>query len=120
QSNPGTGPITLGDAAGDDASMLTATGKTISLPINLASGGLGALAVGSVGSSGTATFSGPIELNGKTLTIAPDHPQATVKVTGNITDTIGGGGLEGDGTGVAQIDSDIPSTIAGIGNYSEN
>jgi len=117
QSNPGTGPVHLGDIASNDASFLmTGNNKNVNIssPINLTSGAVGTLTIGG-GNGYIATFSGPIDLNGEGLTLAPDKASSTARLTGVIT---GPGTIDGGGTGVAKIESVIPASVTSISNSS--
>jgi autotransporter-associated beta strand protein/T5SS/PEP-CTERM-associated repeat protein len=108
QNTPGTGAITLGDAAGGSASLLlknnnkNVTVTSAAQTLTLGTGAVGTLTLGG-GFGYQATFAGLIDLNGETLTIAPDSATSTVALTANIEiDPIGDpgvfGGFKGTGT----------------------
>ena len=105
QNKPGTGGVTLGDAAGGSASLLTSGNVTVSNPINLATGAVGTLTLGGTnGTVSTTTFSGLIDLNGNTLTLSPEHASSVVQLTANVEiDPIGNPGVFGGFKGAGAL-----------------
>ncbi|MCF7817887.1 MAG: hypothetical protein K9M54_08400, partial [Kiritimatiellales bacterium] len=79
----GTGAITLGDAAGGDAS-LTLGSYTLDNAINLATGAAGNLKIGTSGVTRAPKYAGAIALNGNNLTIEHRSGQ-NIQVLGGIT-----------------------------------
>ncbi|MFA6174822.1 MAG: autotransporter-associated beta strand repeat-containing protein, partial [Kiritimatiellales bacterium] len=89
-SAAGTAAVTLGDAAGGNASLVMGT-FTMTNNINLAAGAAGTKTIGAGGATRNSTFTGAIALNGNNLTIKGwDSASARVTVSGGIT---GGGNL---------------------------
>ncbi len=112
-AGPSTYAITLGDAAGSDAYLLANSNFVVSNPINLGTGAAGALTIGKNGGTISCTFSGPISLNGNTVTIAATGTSGTTTIGGGITG-VGNVVLSNAGTGATAI------TLSGVAAPIDN
>jgi len=116
----GNATITLGDAAGGDARLTTGS-FTVANNIQLGTGAVGTLSIGTTGATRNPIFNGNIDVNGNSLTLLNSGTSKTTfngnftgTGSGNLTATLATGNITINGNIGSGINDVTTSSSAGI------